>query len=269
MSLQSILSALALPPLAFAVLALLGGIAAWRGHRRGGAMAALATAALLFLATPAAEGWLVFSLEREARDGPASASASPQPAAIIVLGAETARGAAGHEVGPLTLERLRTAAALHRRTGLPLLVTGGPLSAGAIPVGTLMARSLQSDFGVPVRWVERVAADTRGNAAGSVALLRAEGIASAFLVTHGWHMARSREAFARLGFPVRAAPVRISPAPDAASWNWTPRPDHLAGSWFAIREWTGRLVYALRDPVAPSENFTPPARGPENAQSSQ
>jgi hypothetical protein len=35
--------------------------------------------------------------------------------------------------------------------------------------------------------------------------------------------------------------------PDGAASDWLPRPDHLARSWFALREWAGLLVYRLRD----------------------
>lgn len=239
------LTALLLPPLLLVLLALAGGVLAWAGRRWAGALAALSAAGLLLLATPMAEGWLIWSLEREARTRPMPGAAPP--GAIVILGAESARGERGPEVGPMTLERLRAGAALHRRTGLPLLVTGGPLSPGAPPIASLMARSLESDFGVTARWVEPLAPDTRGNAQGSVALLRADGIGSALLVTHAWHMARAREAFDRLGFSVQGEPVRVSPPPTPVASSWVPRPDHLAGSWFALREWLGRLVYAFRD----------------------
>lgn len=246
MSLQAILTNAALPPLLLVAASLAGGLLGLLGWRRlGGATAALSAAAVLALSTPMAEGWLRFPLERDAmaRGGPPGEA----PRAIIVLGGESARGVAGLEVGPLTLERLRAGAALHRRTGLPLLVTAGPLSAGDPPLAALMARSLTQDFGVPVRWVEDRAGDTRENAAFGVALLRAEGIGSAYVVTHAWHLLRAREAFSRLGFDTVPAPVRVElPPRGRVLSDWLPRPDHLAGSWFAIREWVGRLVYAIR-----------------------
>nr|WP_245215647.1 YdcF family protein [Pararoseomonas baculiformis] len=187
------------------------------------------------------------SLEREAARSPGTAA---EPSAIIVLGGDGALGADGPEIGPLTLERLRAGAALHRRTGLPLLVTGGPLSKGATPIAKLMAESLEADFGVAVRWVEAEAPDTRGNAEYSVGLLRSSGIGSAYLVSHGWHLPRAAEAFARLGFPVSLSPIRVSPLPPGRLTDWIPRTDHLAWSWYGIREYAGRLVYRLRDGTA-------------------
>jgi uncharacterized SAM-binding protein YcdF (DUF218 family) len=244
MPLQGALTSLLLPPLLLVLLVFAAGLLAWRGHRAAGALAAAAALALLLLATPFVAGMLTFALDRQA--ALAEPGAAP-PAAIIVLGGEMASGAAGPEVGPLTLERLRAGAALHRRTGLPLLVTAGPVARGAPPLGALMARSLEEDFRVPARWIEPRARDTRDNAVLSAEILRAEGIEAAFLVSHAWHLARAEAAFARLGFAVTAVPVRRERMPEGVASDWLPRPDHLARSWFALREWAGLLVYRLRD----------------------
>jgi uncharacterized SAM-binding protein YcdF (DUF218 family) len=248
--LQGGLTALALPPLLLVLAGFAGGLLAWRGWRPGALLAMLAGAGLLLLATPLAAGLLRATLEREVAPGaPAEgAAAGGVPlGAIVVLGAEMVHGREGGDIGPLTLERLRAGAALHRRTGLPLLVTGGPLSPGSAPIAVLMARSLAADFGAAPRWVEPRARDTRENAAFSAALLRGEGIGAAYLVTHAWHLPRAQAAFARQGFATAAAPVRLDPMPDGRLSEWLPRADHLGESWFFLREWAGRLVYALRD----------------------
>jgi uncharacterized SAM-binding protein YcdF (DUF218 family) len=243
MSLQGIATAWLLPPLLLVLLALAGGLAAARGWRPGGALAALAALGLLALATPAAEATLRWSLEREAEQGPPPPA---PPGAVVVLGAEMTMGAAGADLGPMTLERLRAGAALARATGLPLLVTGGPLARDQPPIADLMAASLARDFGQPPRWVEARAADTAGNARLSAAMLREAGIQSAFLVSHGWHLPRARAAFERAGLPVVNVPVRGARAPDYRLSGFIPRADNLAGSAWAIREWAGRAVYALR-----------------------
>ncbi|WP_372623261.1 YdcF family protein [Falsiroseomonas sp.] len=239
---QGALTGLLLPPLLLVMAVLAAGLLAWRGWRAMGGLAALCALLLLLLSTPFAAGSLAVAVARLA-----PAEASIQPAAIIVLGGEMVRGEAGAEVGPLTLERLRAGAALHRRTGLPLLVSGGPVGRDAPPVAELMAASLREDFGVPVRWVEPRARDTRDNAVLAAAMLRAEGIEAAHLVTHAWHMPRSLGAFARAGLPVEAAPVRQEVQPRGTASDWLPRPDHLARSWFMLREAAGLLVYRIRD----------------------
>ncbi|PWS34253.1 YdcF family protein [Falsiroseomonas bella] len=245
MPFQGVLTSLLLPPLLLVLFIVAAGLLAWRGRRAAGALAAAAALGLLLLATPFAAGTLTHALERQA--ALAAPAGAPPPAAIIVLGGEMASGAGAPEVGPLTLERLRAGAALHRRTGLPLLVTAGPVAPGGPPLAELMARSLAEDFGVEVRWVENRARDTRDNAVLSAEMLRAEGIGAAYVVSHAWHLARAEAAFARLGFPVTGYPVRRERMPSGIASDWLPRPDHLARSWFALREWAGILVYWLRD----------------------
>nr|WP_246602350.1 YdcF family protein [Falsiroseomonas tokyonensis] len=241
--LQNILAPLLLPPLGLVLLGILAGLVAARraGRAWPGLLAAISGCGVLLLATPLAAGLLVHSLQ------PEMPPAGLPPAAIIILGGDMTEGQQGADIGQLTLERLRAGAALHRANGLPILVTGGVLSAGRPPLASLMARSLQADFGVTARWVEPRAADTRENAAFSAALLREAGVPAALLVTQGWHMPRALDAFARQDFPVQPAPVRIARAPRLGWSALAPRADHLLESWFAIHEWAGRAFYALRD----------------------
>lgn len=241
--LRNLLASLALPPLLLVAMTVVFGLMGWRGRRGAAIAAALSALLVLILATPLAAGFLAGSLDR-ATPAPAEASA---PGAIVILGAEAAHGAGGADVGPLTLERLRAGAALHRRLGLPILVTSGPVGPDDLPLAALMAESLSADFGVAVRWVEPAANDTRTNARFSAAMLRADGVTSAQIVTHAWHMPRAMEAFAREAFPVVPAPVRQLRLPDGRISDLLPRPDHLAIAWLALREWAGRAVYAVRD----------------------
>lgn len=249
MSLQAVLSAIALPPLLLVAAVILLGLLAWRGRRRAGLLAAFCAILVMVLATPLAAGLLMASLESTVPRGAVAMPGCDGPGAIVILGAEVARGQHGLEVGPLTLERLRAGAALHKRTGLPILVTGGALGRNDIPVAFLMQRSLNQDFGVPVRWVEPRATDTAQNANNATAMLRGDGICAAYVVTHGWHLPRALEAFARQPGPVALpAPVRFRRTPEGRQLSdYVPRVDHLVESWFALREWTGRLVYAIRD----------------------
>lgn len=246
---QGIITNLFLPPIFILLIILLSGLFVCQRQFFVGALVVICTSTLLFLSTPYAAGTLSVALEQRISERPAADI--PQPAAIIVLGGDIAHGEDGPEVGPLTLERLRTAAALHRSTGLPVLVTGGPLS-GRVAIADLMAASLSSDFSVPARWIERRARDTRENAVFSVAIMREANIGAAFIVSHAWHLPRSQAAFMREGFSVVAAPVRRGRMPSGIASDWVPRPDHLTRSWYALREWAGLLIYRIRDgsPVA-------------------
>jgi hypothetical protein len=39
--------------------------------------------------------------------------------------------------------------------------------------------------------------------------------------------------------------VRAERVPDGRPADWMPRPDHLAMSWFALREWVGLLAQRM------------------------
>ena len=80
---------------------------------------------------------------------PMTPPADHPPQAIVVLGGEVIRAhdeKLGVRPGLLTLDRLRTAAALHRRTGLPILVTGGTTQPHTAPVGLVMAAEPDGRF---------------------------------------------------------------------------------------------------------------------------
>jgi uncharacterized SAM-binding protein YcdF (DUF218 family) len=242
---QSIATSLLLPPLLCTLLALAGGVLAWRGRRLarlGGFLVALAMLVQLLLVTPFVAGHLRASLEHFPQ-----APALPPPGAVVVLSADAAHSRAGMEIGPLTLERLLAGAALSRETGLPLLVTGGPFFPGGPAIARLMADSLAGNFLIQAHWVEGRARNTRENALFSAEILRQAGISSAYVVTHAWHMPRSLESFSRAGFAAFPAPVRIDRVPDGRLEDWIPRADRLGDSWFYLREWAGILVYRLRD----------------------
>jgi uncharacterized SAM-binding protein YcdF (DUF218 family) len=168
------------------------------------------------------------------------------PQAIVILGGDIQRTSdSAMHPGAMSLVRERAGAALARRTGLPVLITGGKIRPSDTPVGELMATSFQEDFGVPTRWVERVSLDTWENAHMSAPILKENGIHSVYVVTSAWHMRRSLLAFADTGIAVTAAPTyfdRVSTdlidfLPSTVGWTTT---------YFALHEWIGCAWYALR-----------------------
>ena len=153
-----------LPPASLAVLAFLLFLFAPRRRRIGLAV----LAALLAFGTEAVSAALFATLTFP------PAAPGPEPQAIVILSGDAVRmpEPAPLEPGSLTLERMRAGAALHRRTGLPVLVSGGPFLGTEHTLAAMMAASLHDDFRVDVRWEEDRSLDTWQNAEFSAAILR-------------------------------------------------------------------------------------------------
>jgi len=224
------------PPVNLAVLALFAHLAGWRR------VAGLAMVVLLLLAVPLVADALLGTLERgEGAGDPTGAQA------IVVLGAEAVGLADGSTApGPLSLQRLRTAAALARRTGLPLLVSGGVTQPGTAPVAVAMADSLRDDFHVPARWIEDQSADTFENARDSAALLAPAGVTTLLVVTDQWHMRRALLAFRATGLRAIPAPVPPPVGGGVQVEDVIPRVSAWLSSYYALHEWIGIGWYELR-----------------------
>lgn len=246
MSLGSFPAFLVVPPANLLSLSLAGIALSWKWPRTGRVLTIAGLGGLFLLTLPITAGSLIVTLERGLPLRPPSAD---PPRAIVILSAEIGRGAGRPRElapGPLTLERERAGAALYRRVGLPILVSGGSLKPGEQPVARVMAQSLADDFRVPVRWVEAQSRDTWTNAEDSAAILAASGIRSIYLVTHAWHMRRAHIAFAHFGITVTAAPIRLDPLPMLRLSAFLPTASAWMMSYYALHEWIGCADYALR-----------------------
>src|SRR5438105_1759526 len=117
------------------------------------------------------------------------ALAAGAPTAIVVLSAgrryapEFGSGLATESVDALSLERMRYAAYVARQTGLPVLVSGGTLTPGRIPLDLLMADMLGRDYGIKAKWFESRSTNTAENAIFSAQMLKRQGIGRVILVT--------------------------------------------------------------------------------------
>lgn len=242
MSLNSLALAGIVPPVNLLLPAIAGAVIIRRRPGLGQWLIGLALGGMLLLSLPQVSGTLLASLQT----GLPPPRPLEMPGAIVILGGDSAKHAGRIDAGPLTLERERTGAALARETGLPVLVTGGPVDGGPTPLALAMARSLQQDFGIFVRWVEPQADDTLQNARFSAALLRHAGVQSVFLVTQGWHMRRAMQAFTAAGLGVTPVPVRIDTVPDWRAGDLVPGMHAWMDSYLALHEWIGLAAAALR-----------------------
>ena len=235
-----------MPPLGPLVLLVLGLVLVRRGRRLGRLLVGAGLGALLLLSQPFVASALLISLQVD--DPLPAAGPLPQADAIVVLGADLDPGTpelGGPSVGALSLQRVRYGAHLAHRSGLPVLVTGGPISAEKDTVARLMADALR-DLGIEARWIEGRAADTRENARFSAELLAADGARRVLLVSHAWHLPRARGAFEAAGLEVIAAPTVPRTWPDVARFDaFIPSTRALQESRWGLHEWIGRVWYAL------------------------
>jgi uncharacterized SAM-binding protein YcdF (DUF218 family) len=182
---------------------------------------------------------------------PLRATGAENMRAIIVLGGgrnDFAPEYGGETVSSQTLERLRYAARLHRKTGLPILVSGGQAFGEDVDEAALMKRVLTEDFQVPVKWVEGKSANTEENARFSAKLLKADGVHRAFLVSHAFHLGRAVKAFERAGLGVIPAPTAYqkSAGDTEGIQALLPSARALKISATVLREYLGSVWYALR-----------------------
>lgn len=244
LSINTVITVLLLPPTSLALAALLA-LALFRG-RLGRALAVLGLVGLVLLSLPVVSMALLASLDPPADTaGPPSGSL---PGAVVVLGGDVFRtpDPPGAVLGSLSLERVRAGAELQRRSGLPVLISGGVVDELPVTVAGLMAGSMTGDFGVPVRWTEATSPTTWENAEYSVEILAAAGIHRAYVVTHAWHMQRSLLSFRHFGMEAVAAPVRRDPWPSFRPNEFMPRTSAWMNSFYAMHEWVGLAYYSVR-----------------------
>jgi len=249
--LKNLLGNLLLPPTN--ALLLLGLAALFRKRRWAYGLAVLGGLLLLAQSLPPVAGALMASLERQA--GPVLTD-TQGAGAIVVLG--SGLNVAADEYGAdtaneRTLIRLRYAATLARRYGLPVLASGGRLGNASRSEADVIGDILGHEFGVPVRWREGRSHDTAENAALSAGLLQPAGIRRIVLVTQAFHMPRAQRLFEAAGFEVVPAPTdfRGNRRQELAPLDWLPQAYALHLSFYALHEWLGLAWSELARRVHP------------------
>ncbi|GBG14063.1 biopolymer transporter [Novimethylophilus kurashikiensis] len=234
-------SAFLLPPLSFLLIAIVGLVLVRRLPIAGWRVVAVGIALLWLFSLPVVGNAMLMWLERDSRPAvvvPASAQA------IVVLGGGVYLDAPeypGGTVGRDTPERLRYAARLYRQSRLPILVTGGDAGERGVSEGSLMKRTLEEDFGVPVKWVESTSTDTLQNVAFSKRILDAAHIKTIVLLTHAWHMPRSKQLFEQAGFQVIPAAIGFHSLKHLDITDFLPNSDGLHASRLFFHEAIGMI----------------------------
>lgn len=251
------------PPGIIVVIGLLGLLLQIRWRWLGYAVTGAAIFALLALSSPLAGQRLLAGLEQQNAAIAPSVTAKElrqRAQAIVVLAggrSESPPEYVGDTVNNLSLQRLRYGATLHRISKLPILVSGGAPFGEATSEAELITQVLKDEFGIGVRWVETKSRNTFENAEYSAKILSGAGIRQVLLVTHAFHMPRSRWAFEQFGVEVIPAPTAFTTLGrfERGPFGYLPAAYGLRRSNQALSERIGLLWYQWRyKPATPSKD---------------
>ena len=222
----------------------------WRRRKWSLLLTASGLGALYLFSTPYVSALLMAPIEPYAALTDAELEATPAQA-ILVLGGgryENAPEFGGDTASPRLLARLRYAVWLQRRTGLPIIVSGGTLGTDGPPEARLARRVLEDELSARVSMVEDQSLTTWENARLTQPLLERQGIDQVLLVTHAWHLPRAVYAFQRAGVRVIPAPTHFvhSRIGNNGAGKWLPSALALQNSYYALHERLGLLWYRLR-----------------------
>lgn len=239
-------STILLPPLNLLLVALLGQLLTRHHPRLGKSLLVSALLLLWLCATPYFAESALHLLE-----GPPNTldTHARQADAIVVLAGGTYFHAAEYgtdTVGDSTLVRLRYAAALQRKTGKPILASGGQPLGNSLSEAQQMKVVLEKEFNVPVHWTEDTSSNTLENARYSYALLKQANIRRIYLVTHAWHMPRAARVFLAAGFDVVPAPTAFTTRYQTDLLSFVPRASGLRDSSIFMHEVIGLVWYRLK-----------------------
>ncbi len=245
--LKKILTAMVLPPTSTMFVIFLGLLLLRKQKRLGVALIFLATLITTVLSMTGVAGYLLSTLQY---GPPLSLTPRPKADAIVVLAGgirEQALEYGSDQLNFYTLERLRYGAWLAKRTGLPILVTGGTKFDGPTEA-QVMAQALRDEYGLTARWVESNSRDTADNATMSASMLREAGISRVLLVTHAWHMRRALAEFraARL-HPIPAPTIFVRENARLELKYFIPNARSLFDSSIALHEWLGIFWARVRE----------------------
>ena len=170
--------------------------------------------------------------------------------AIVVLASgrnKNAREYGGDTVGKDTLTRVRYGAFLQRKTGLPILVSGGlVLDQEGESLAQVMTDVLLEDFQAGEVWLEDKSRTTGENAFFSKKLLAQKGIDTVYLVTQAWHMPRSAAIFEKAGLNVIPAPTAFEGEKPFNILSVLPGAGAIRTSYIALHEMVGAIWYRFR-----------------------
>ncbi len=270
--LKSLARDLILPPAFPLILTLIGAFVIWRHRRIGWAIFVLGFASLWLLCTPiVADGLTVLAQ----RCPPLDPNRPVDAQAVLILGGGQDRYRAPEYAGPIVegilLERVALGAFLSKHYSLPAAISGSEMEA------VTMTATLERNFGVTPRWIERHSRDTFENAQFSAKMLLPAEIKRIVLVTSSTHAYRATQEFRAAGFDVTPAPIGVYGRREIGVFRYIPSPAGLERSNAALYELIGEPMRQLQAALGVREKFDsglrkpatviPPVSTPESAAS--
>ncbi len=218
-----------------------------RKRRWPQAAAALALSILVVFSLPATAAVLWHRLEAEA-------TALPRPAgqfdALVVLGG--ALDVSGSEVDAVSWndnqERLSVAIELMRERRASKVIVSGASGAHWLPSeAELLSQALQkSGVSKDDVLLEPEALNTEQNAQQVAKILEANGLKTVLVITSAYHLPRTQDCFSQVHIDAQYWPVDFRMRRPEGEMMKLPRARYLTESTEAIREFAGRVVYAIK-----------------------
>ena len=244
-----IIESLILPPGLFLFLLVVGLVLLKKKPVLGKSVLCFVLATFYLLSTPLISGHLINQIETYPALDLKNLGDS-EAGAIVVLASgrdENAKEYGGDTVGIYTLLRSRYGAFLQRKTGLPILVSGGlVLDKGGKSLAEVMAELLRDDFQAGEVWLEDESRTTGENAFFSQKVLAQKQIDTVYLVTQAWHMPRSVTVFKNAGLKVIPAPTAFEGGKPFKLMDVLPSASAINISRLALHEMVGALWYKIR-----------------------
>ena len=220
----------------------------WR--KLGVAVAAGSLVLMLLFSMPVVTGMLMDGLQTDPAISEKNLKKVLKRAdALVVLGGGQRRNTpelGGDTASEYTLERMRYAAWLAKRTGLPLIISGGKLAKDSRPIAEIMQDILQKEFVVIVDHVETTSRNTFENARYTAEILNKNKMKRIALITHAWHMSRAKKAFEHFDIDVIPAPTAFYGQSDSLTLShFIPSTNAMNYSSMAFHEIVGQFWYEL------------------------
>jgi len=175
--------------------------------------------------------------------------------AIVVLGAGRYKNALEYpekkdSISSNALERLRYGVYLHKKSGLPILVSGGSPHGRMQSEASIMQDALKNIFKLKAKWLDSRSSNTWNNAKFSAKILQQHNIKNIILVTHADHLPRARLAFEYFGLTITAAPLGFKAKNNSdipyTILDFLPSAHAMSSSSSALHEFIGYAWYVVR-----------------------